>query len=88
MTNREVALDRDEVLAILVAQVRAVVPELAAQPVSAEDTMAGLGLDSTERHEALVGTLEALSLDVPLVQLHGLPTLGAFADRLHANLAS
>ncbi|HEU0123688.1 MAG TPA: hypothetical protein VFQ91_24370 [Bryobacteraceae bacterium] len=48
--------------------------------------MGTLGLDSVERHEVLILTLEAIGLDVPLVALHGPRNIGELAELLHAKL--
>jgi len=80
-------LDRDSILAIIIGQIRDVVPELEAKPITGADSMADLGVDSIERSEILMNTLEAIDLDLPMVQLHGPRNLGELADLLHAKLA-
>lgn len=77
-------MDRDSILAVIVAQIRDVVPELEGRAIGGTDTMADLGLDSIERTEVVMNTLEAIGLDVPLVRLHGPKNLGELADLLHA----
>ncbi len=77
-------MDRDSILAVIVAQIRDVVPELEGRAIGGADTMADLGLDSIERTEVVMNTLEAIGLDVPLVRLHGPKNLGELADLLHA----
>jgi polyketide biosynthesis acyl carrier protein len=42
------------------------VPELSAAAIGPEDTLASLGLNSIDRTEAILLTLEALALDVPI----------------------
>jgi polyketide biosynthesis acyl carrier protein len=79
-------LDRDAVLALLIAQLRDVVPDLAEKPIVGTDSMAELGVDSIERSEILMNTLETLALDLPMVQLHGPRNLGELADLLHGKL--
>lgn len=79
-------MDRDSILAILIGQIREVVPELADRAISAEDSLAELGPDSIERSEILMNSLEAIGLDLPMVQLHGPRNLGELADLLHAKL--
>ena len=79
-------MDRDSILAIIIGQVREVVPELGAQPIVGGDAMADLGVNSIERSEIVMNTLEAIGLDVPMVQLHGPRNLGELADLLHAKL--
>lgn len=77
-------MDRDTILAVIVGQIREVVPELADRPIAEAESMAELGLDSIERSEIIMNTLEAIGLDLPMVQLHGPKNLGELADLLHA----
>ncbi|GAB7536562.1 acyl carrier protein [Burkholderia sp. 3C] len=81
-------MNRDAILNILFSKVVEVVPDLQGRTLAPADSMAELGLDSIERHEALVLTLEAIGLEVPLVKLHGPRNLGELADLLHARLAA
>ena len=76
-------MDRDAVLAMLIAKVREIVPDLAGREIAGTDSMAELGLDSIERSEVLLLGLQALGLTTPLVQLHGPRNLGELADLLH-----
>jgi polyketide biosynthesis acyl carrier protein len=46
--------------------------------------MSQLGLDSVERQEVVMLTLEAIGLEIPLVQLRGPRTIGDLAELLHA----
>lgn len=79
-------MDRDQILAVLVAQLRDVVPDLADRPIADGDSMAELGVDSIERSEILMNTLEAIGLEISMVQLHGPRNLGELADLLQAKL--
>lgn len=77
-------LEQDDILSVLIEQIQAVVPELAARAITAEDSMADLGVDSMERGEIILNTLEALGRAIPLVQLHGPRNLGELAGLIHA----
>jgi len=81
-------LESDYILSILIGQIREVVPELVDHDIGAADSMAALGVDSVERSEILMNTLEILGLDLPMVQLHGPRNLGELADLLKAKRAS
>ncbi len=80
-------VNREVILGIIREKIRAVVPDL---PPRSElrpgDSMSDLGLDSMERHEVVVLTLDAMNLDLPLVQLHGPRNIGELADLLYAKL--
>lgn len=77
-------MDRDSILALVIGQIRDVVPDLADRPITGDDAMADLGVDSIERSEIVMNAMEALGLDLPMVQLHGPRNLGELADLLHA----
>ncbi len=67
---------------MIVAEIRETVPELADQPITAADSMAELGVDSIERSEIILATMEKLGLKIPMVQLHGPKNIGELADLL------
>jgi polyketide biosynthesis acyl carrier protein len=77
-------LDNTSILAIITENIRAVVPDLSETSITASDTMSQLGLDSVERQEVVMLTLEAIGLEIPLVQLRGPRTIGDLAELLHA----
>jgi len=79
-------LERDAVLAIILQQIRTVVPELENQPMGPGDSMADLGVDSVSRQEVLILSMEALNLDLPMVQLFGPRNIGELAELLHGKL--
>lgn len=77
-------MDSNSILAIITENIRAVVPDLSETPIAASDAMSQLGLDSVERQEVVMLTLEAIGLEIPLVQLRGPRTIGELAVLLHA----
>lgn len=79
-------MDRNAVLAVIIEQIRIVEPALAGREIKAEDSMAEIGLDSMSRQEVLILGMEALGLNLPMVQLFGPRNLGELADLLHAKL--
>lgn len=78
------SLDNDSIAAIVIDNIRRVVPELESHPISRTDAMADLGIDSMERSEIVTASLEAIGLEIPMVQLHGPRNIGELADLLHA----
>jgi polyketide biosynthesis acyl carrier protein len=80
-------VDRDTILAIVIEQIRTVFPDLEGEPIGAGDTMAALGIDSVSRQEILILSMEALGLNLPLVQLFGPKNLGELAQLLQSRLA-
>lgn len=80
-------LDKDAILTIVIGNIREIVPDLASRAIGSEDSMADLGVDSMERGDVLMTTLEAVGLEIPLVQLHGPRNLGDLAQLIHDKLA-
>lgn len=77
----------DAVFAALLAQIRDVVPELTGHELTRADSMVDLGVNSIERSEVLLLTLDALGLKVSPLAFHGARNLGELTDLLHAKLA-
>lgn len=79
-------MDRDTVLATIIEQIRIVEPAMVGQEISGGDSMVDIGIDSISRQDVLVLTMEALGLNLPMVQLFGPRNIGELADLLHAKL--
>ncbi len=77
-------MDSDQIVGIIIAEIRETVPELAEQPIGRDDSMADLGVDSIERSEIILAVMEQLGLKIPMVQLHGPRNIGELADLLLA----
>lgn len=77
-------MNSQQILDILVTEIRDTLPDLADQPITASDSMAELGVDSIERSEVILATLEKLELKIPLVELYGPQNIGELAELLHA----
>jgi len=75
-------LDSKKIADMVIAEIRETVPELADQPITAEDSMAELGVDSIERSEVILATMEKLGLKIPMVQVHGPKNIGELAELL------
>jgi polyketide biosynthesis acyl carrier protein len=78
----------DTVFAALLAQIRDVVPELDGHDISRTHSMVDLGVNSIERSEVLLLTLDVLGLKVSPVTFHGARNLGELTDLLHAKLTA
>lgn len=77
----------DAVFATLLAQIRDVVPELESHGFSRGDRMVDLGINSIERSEVLLLTLDAVGLKVSPREFHGAGNIGELADLIHVRLA-
>ena len=77
----------EAVFAALLAQIRDVVPELSAHNFARGDSMSDLGVNSIERSEVLLLTLDAIGLKLPPREFHGAKSIGELSDLLYAKLA-
>lgn len=79
---------RDDVFAALKEQLLAVAPELDPGAVVPGVSMAALGVDSLDRMDVVVATVEALGIEAPLNDFGRAADLGQLAELLRAELAS
>jgi polyketide biosynthesis acyl carrier protein len=77
----------DAVFSALLDQIRDVVPELASHPFTRAESMVDLGVNSIERSEVLLLTLDAIGLNAPVREFHGARNIGELSDLLYAKLA-
>jgi polyketide biosynthesis acyl carrier protein len=80
-------LDSNAIFQVLISEIRLTIPELVGHPIVRNDAMADLGVNSMERGEILIATLETINLEIPMTQLHGPSNLGELADLIHAKSA-
>lgn len=79
-------MQRETILAVIIEQIRIVEPDMAERPITAADSMVDIGIDSVSRQDVLIMSMEALGLNLPMVQLFGPRNLGELADLLQAKL--
>ncbi|SFQ69131.1 polyketide biosynthesis acyl carrier protein [Amycolatopsis arida] len=77
---------RDEVLAVVRAQIRAVCPEVDPAAIRPDRSMRELGCDSLDRLDVVVGTLDALGLELRPDTFAGVRDIGGLVDALVAEL--
>jgi polyketide biosynthesis acyl carrier protein len=82
----EPSMTRDEIYQVIVRSVIEVLPELEDHSFSTSDQLKQLGLDSLDRTDVIVMSLEALNLKIPLIETHGANNIGELAQLLHAKL--
>jgi polyketide biosynthesis acyl carrier protein len=73
-------VDRQFIVSKLFEQILIVVPDLQDVPMNEQSNLADLGIDSVDRQEILILTLEAINLELPMVQIHGKRNIGELAD--------
>lgn len=79
-------MNRGEIFSLLVEHAREVVPELEQHQFQWEDRLADLGANSVDRAEIIMMTLEALSLQIPRIELSEARNLGGLAEILYEKM--
>ncbi|UAA37459.1 acyl carrier protein [Paraneptunicella aestuarii] len=77
-------MTKDEIFAVIVENTRDVLPELEDHEFKMDDQLKDLGANSIDRSEIVMMTLEALSLNIPLIELGGVENIGELAETLAA----
>ena len=77
------SVNATDIFKILIAEIHGCVPELVDQPITMESSMLDMGINSMERAEILVATLEAIELAIPMTSLHGPENIGELVDLLY-----
>lgn len=76
-------MNKEHIFEILSRHCSEVVPELESYEFKFEDRLDDLGANSIDRSEILNMTIEALSLNIPRVELHGAKTMGEIVNLLY-----
>ncbi|KZE73102.1 MULTISPECIES: acyl carrier protein [Paenibacillus] len=79
-------MHKEEVFEIVKRCICEVLPELKDHPFHYEDRLVDLGADSVDRADIVMKTMEALSLNIPRVELSGVKNVGELTDALYAKL--
>lgn len=75
-------MSKEDIFSILVQHTREIVPELEQHHFEWGDRLADLGANSVDRAEIIMMTLEALSLQIPSIELSEARNLGGLAEIL------
>lgn len=76
-------VDKALILAIVTQQIRTIVPELGDQPIEATQSLRDLGINSIERADIILGTMEEVGVNVPLTELSTAKNIGGLVDLIH-----
>lgn len=75
-------MTKEEIFAVIIENVREVLPELEDHEFKFDDQLKDLGANSIDRSEIVMMTLETIELEVPLVELGGVENIGELATTL------
>jgi polyketide biosynthesis acyl carrier protein len=81
-------MNKEEVFELIKRHTCEVIPELAGHEFKPTDRLVDLGANSVDRAEIVAMTMEALSLEIPRVELFGAKNIGELADVLYKKLQS
>lgn len=73
---------------LIVANTCEVLPDLKERQFTQADSLRDLGANSIDRSEIIVMTLDALSLNIPLVEFAAAANIGDLASIIHAKSGS
>jgi polyketide biosynthesis acyl carrier protein len=83
---RKAAMSKDEIFELIQRNTREVIPGLEAYAFRRSDRLSDLGANSVDRAEIIMMTMEAMSLQIPRVELFGAGNIGELADILHEKI--
>ena len=72
-----------DIFNLIIRQICEVIPELNGHEFKYEDKLTDLGANSVDRAEIVTLSLEALSLNIPRVELHGVKNIGELTKVLY-----
>jgi polyketide biosynthesis acyl carrier protein len=79
-------MNKEEIFKLVVQHSCEVIPELEVHEFKSSDRLVDLGANSVDRAEIVGMTMEALSLQIPRVELFGAKNIGDLVDVLYTKL--
>jgi polyketide biosynthesis acyl carrier protein len=79
-------MTEEDVLRVIIGNICDVLPDLKGRELVPQDSLRDLGANSTDRSEIVMLTLEALSLQISLVETFGPANIGELSQLLHEKL--
>jgi polyketide biosynthesis acyl carrier protein len=73
-------MKKEDIFELIVRHSREVIPELEDYEFKSNDRLVDLGANSVDRAEIVAMTMEALSLQIPRVELFGAKNIGELAE--------
>lgn len=76
-------MTRDEVFAVVKANVQLILPDLPPDAISMDQSLKDLGANSIDRMDIVVNSMEELGVKVPLTNFAAARNIGGVVDLLH-----
>ncbi len=76
-------MNKNDIYELIVRHICEVLPNLEGHEFEPSDRLEDLGANSVDRAEIIMITMEALSLQIPRVELFGAKSIGELADVFH-----
>jgi polyketide biosynthesis acyl carrier protein len=81
-------MSKDDIFKLLIRNICEVLPDLEGHDFKPDDRLADLGANSVDRADIVMMTMEALSLQIPRVELFGAKNIGELTNVLYEKLQS
>jgi polyketide biosynthesis acyl carrier protein len=81
-------MSKDDIFKLLIRNICEVIPDLKGHDFKPDDRLADLGANSVDRADIVMMTMEALSLQIPRVELSGAKNIGELTNVLYEKLQS
>lgn len=81
-------MNREDIFALVVRHSCEVIPELEGHQFKPGDRLVDLGANSVDRADIIMMTMEALSLQIPRVEIFGAKNIGELVNVLYEKLQS
>lgn len=81
-------MNKEDIFKLIVRYICEVIPEREGHLFQPSDSLTDLGANSVDRAEIIMMTMEALSLQIPRVELFGAKNLGELTDVFYEKLHS
>ncbi len=79
-------MNKEDVFKFIVSHTCEVIPELEDHSFQPGDSLKQLGANSIDRAEIIMMTLEALSLQIPLVDMAGAKNIGNLSEIIYSKI--
>jgi polyketide biosynthesis acyl carrier protein len=73
-------MTRQDVFEVIIRSIEEIVPDISIENINMEDSLKEIGVNSVDRMDIIVTTLEELELHMQMVQFGGLKNIGEIVD--------
>ncbi|WP_410511166.1 acyl carrier protein [Paenibacillus sp. BR2-3] len=78
-------MSKEQIFEIMKSKMLEILPDLAAENISREESMKDLGANSIDRFDIISDTMDELNIKIPLLKFGSLKNIGEVVDFLYEN---